>query len=251
MQLIPWTEIATPHEDVLKGTFKQAEFAADLSLVEEGTAPREYQDPVSFFERTYITEGMRLLLDSVVKRLNSGSGDPVIQLQTAFGGGKTHTELAVYHLAKGEQPPSQLRGISRILDAAGVTEIPKASLAVVDGNRMSPSQPKRRSSLEIRTLWGEIAWQIGGEDGFALLAASDRDGTSPGKEVLVQLFKKYSPCLILMDEMVAYLRQFQKGKGYPGGTFESNMSFIQALTEAVASTKDSMLLVPCRNQTPR
>jgi hypothetical protein len=243
MQLKPWTEIATPHEDVLKGTFKQAEFAADLSLVNEGKAPKEYQDPVSFFERTYITEGMRLLLDSVVKRLNGGSGDPVIQLQTAFGGGKTHTETAVYHLGKGEQSPSALRGIPRILDAAGVNEIPKASIAVVDGNRMSPSQPKRRGSQEIRTLWGEIAWQIGGEDGFALLADSDRDGTSPGKEVLVQLFEKYSPCLILMDEMVAYLRQFQEGKGYPGGTFESNMSFVQALSEAVASTKDSMLLV--------
>ncbi|MCF8029882.1 MAG: DUF499 domain-containing protein [Desulfohalobiaceae bacterium] len=243
MQLKPWTEIATPHEDVLKGTFKQAEFAADLSLVKEGTAPKEYQDPISFFERTYITEGMHLLLDSVVKRLNGGSGDPVIQLQTAFGGGKTHTETAVYHLGKGEQPPSQLRGIPRILDAAGVTEIPKASIAVVDGNRMSPSQPKNRGNVEIRTLWGEIAWQVGGEDGFALLADSDRDGTSPGKEVLVQLFEKYSPCLILMDEMVAYLRQFQEGKGYPGGTFESNMSFVQALTEAVASTKDCMLLV--------
>jgi len=243
MQLKPWTEIATPHEDVLRGTFKQAEFAADLSRVREGTAPKEYQDPVSFFERTYITEGMRLLLDSVVKRLSGGSGDPVIQLQTAFGGGKTHTEMAVFHLAMGEHPPSQLRGIPPILDAAGITEIPRAYIAVVDGNRMSPSQPKKRNGIEVRTLWGEIAWQIGGEEGFALLADSDRDGTSPGKEVLVQLFEKYSPCLILMDEMVAYLRQFQEGKNYPGGSFESNMSFVQALTEAVASTQNSMLLV--------
>jgi len=216
MQIKAWTEIATPHEDVLKGTFKQAEFAADLSLVHKGDAPGEYQDPVSFFQRTYITEGMRLLLDSVVKRLNGGSGDPVVQLQTAFGGGKTHTEMAVYHLTKGEQPPSQLRGIPPILDAAGIAEIPKASIAVVDGNRMSPSQPKKRGDTEVRTLWGEIAWQIGREDGFAMVADSDRDGTSPGKEVLIDLLEKYSPALILMDEMVAYLRQFQEGKGYPG-----------------------------------
>ena len=243
MQLKAWTEIATPHEDVLKGTFKQAEFAADLSLVHRGDAPREYQDPVSFFQRTYITEGMRLLLDSVVKRLNGGSGDPVVQLQTAFGGGKTHTEMAVYHLARGEKPPSELRGVPSILDAAGITEVPRASISVVDGNRMSPSQPKKRGNIEVRTLWGEIAWQIGGEDGFAMVADSDRDGTSPGKEVLIELFEKYSPALILMDEMVAYLRQFQEGKGYPGGTFESNLSFIQALTEAVAATRSSMLLV--------
>ncbi len=243
MQLKAWTEIATPHEDVLRGTFKQAEFAADLSLVHKGQAPKEYQDPVSFFERTFITEGMRLLLDSVVKRLHGGSGDPVMQLQTAFGGGKTHTEMAVYHLARGEQPPNRLRGIPTILDAAGITDIPRTTIAVVDGNRMSPSQPKKRGNIEVRTLWGEIAWQLGGEEAFALLADSDRDGTSPGKEVLSDLFEKFTPALILMDEMVAYLRQFQEGQSYPGGTFESNLSFVQALTEAVSATSSSMLLV--------
>ena len=89
MTLKPWREIAVPHEDVLKGTFQQAEFAADLSRVHDGTATPEYQNPALFFQRTFITEGMRLLLDSVVKRLTGQGGDPVIQLQTAFGGGKT------------------------------------------------------------------------------------------------------------------------------------------------------------------
>ena len=98
----PWREIAVPHEDVLKGTFQQSEFAADLSRVRAGNATAEYQDPVLFFQRTFITEGMRLLLDSVVKRLAGKGGDPVIQLQTAFGGGKTHTMLAVYHLASAQ-----------------------------------------------------------------------------------------------------------------------------------------------------
>ena len=96
----PWREIAVPHEDVLKGTFQQSEFAADLSRVRAGNATAEYQDPVLFFQRTFITEGMRLLLTSVARRLNGKGGDPVIQHQTAFGGGKTHTLLAVYHLTK-------------------------------------------------------------------------------------------------------------------------------------------------------
>ena len=112
MSLKPWREVAVPHEDVLKGTFQQAEFAADLSRVHDGTASAEYQNPALFFQRTFITEGMRLLLDSVVKRLAGRGGDPVIQLQTAFGGGKTHTMLAVYHLAKGEASASR-RQISR------------------------------------------------------------------------------------------------------------------------------------------
>ena len=119
MSLKPWREIAVPHEDVLKGTFQQAEFAADLSRVHDGTATAEYQDPTLFFQRTFITEGMRLLLDSVVKRLTGKGGDPVIQLQTAFGGGKTHTMLAVYHLvnrAGGTAMASNLSGVPAILD---------------------------------------------------------------------------------------------------------------------------------------
>ncbi|MEY3758951.1 MAG: hypothetical protein RIR39_442, partial [Pseudomonadota bacterium] len=99
MSLKPWREIAKPHKDVLEGTFKQSEFAADISLVAAGTATEEYQDAEKFFSRTFITEGMRLLLTSVVQRLSGLGGDPVIQLQTAFGGGKTHTMLTVFHLA--------------------------------------------------------------------------------------------------------------------------------------------------------
>ena len=125
--LKPWREVAVPHEDVLKGTFQQAEFAADLSRVHAGSATAEYQDPALFFQRTFITEGMRLLLDSVLKRLVGRGGDPVIQLQTAFGGGKTHTMLAVYHLAKGEVPVSDLPGIPPILDSAQITELPQST----------------------------------------------------------------------------------------------------------------------------
>jgi len=243
MQLKPWTEIATPHEDVLKGNFKQAEFAADLSRVREGTAGPEYSDPVKFFERTFITEGMRLLLDSLAKRLNGGSGDPVIQLQTAFGGGKTHTMLAVYHLAKGNVPASKLQGIPPILDAAEITDLPKAAVAVIDGNRLSPSQPQKRGSVEVHTIWGEIAWQLGGEAAYAMVAESDKDGTSPGKEILTSIFSKYGPVVILMDELVAYVRQLEEGKSYPGGTFDSNLSFIQALTESLTGTPNSCLFV--------
>ena len=115
MTLKPWREVAIPHEDVLKGTFQQAEFAADLSRVHDGTATAEYQDPVLFYQRTFITEGMKLLLDSVVKRIAGRGGDPVIQLQTAFGGGKTHTLLALYHLLTnpntvGKLPDIQAQG---------------------------------------------------------------------------------------------------------------------------------------------
>lgn len=249
MSLKPWREIAEPHEDVLKGTFQQAEFAADLSRVHDGTATPEYQNPALFFQRTFITEGMRLLLDSVVKRLSGQGGDPVIQLQTAFGGGKTHTMLAVYHLvnrAGGEALASDLPGVPAILDAAGVTELPRARIAVLDGVNLSPNQPAMRVDGDvkqaIRTLWGDLAWQLGKAEGYALVADADASGTSPGKAVLETLLSRYAPCVILIDELVAYVRQFEEGKTLTGGSFDSNLSFVQALTEALKAVPTAVLL---------
>jgi len=242
MSLKPWREVAVPHADVLKGTFQQAEFAADISRVHAGTAAPEYQKAQLFFQRTFITEGMRLLLDSVVKRLAGRGGEPVIQLQTAFGGGKTHTMLAVYHLAKGEATASELPGVPPILDAAGVTELPRARVAVLDGIKASPNQPVRRGDQTIHTLWGELAWQLAGAEGYALVAEADRSGTSPGKAVLEQLLARSAPCVVLVDEMVAYVRQFEDGKALTGGTFDSNLTFVQALTEAMKAVPNAVLL---------
>ncbi len=242
MSLKPWREIAVPHEDVLKGTFQQAEFAADLSRVHEGTSMPEYQNPTLFFQRTFITEGMRLLLDSVVKRLAGKGGDPVIQLQTAFGGGKTHTMLAVYHLACGDAVVSDLPGVPAILDAAGVMELPRARVAVLDGIKSSPNQPVVRDGQAIHTLWGDLAWQLGKAEGYALVADADASGTSPGKAVLETLIGRYAPCVILIDELVAYVRQFEESKTLTGGSFDSNLSFVQALTEALKAVPTAVLL---------
>ncbi|MBF0502329.1 MAG: ATP-binding protein [Candidatus Riflebacteria bacterium] len=242
MTLKPWRDVITPHEDVLEGTYQEAEFAADLSKVAAGRASPEYQDPVKFFERTFITEGTRLLLNSLMRRLSGRGGDPVIQLKTAFGGGKTHSMLAVYHIASTALPASKLAGIPSIIDQAGISELPRARVVVIDGNNLGVSQPRTRDGVLVNTLWGELAWQLGGKSAFDMLTNADRDGTSPGKEILVALFTKYSPCVILMDETVAYVRQFEAKKQYAGGTFESNISFLQALTEAVTQSPKTSLL---------
>ena len=242
MSLKPWREIARPHKDVLEGTFQQSEFAADITQVANGAASPEYQDPENFFSRTFITEGMRLLLMSVAKRLSGKGGDPVIQLQTAFGGGKTHTLLAVYHLAEQKVPASKMAGVAPLLEQANIAELPQAKVAVIDGIRVSPSQGRTYEGTDVNTLWGELAWQLLGKEGYALVADSDRDGTSPGKEVLQNLLKKASPCVILMDELLAYVRQFEPGKKYRGGTFDSNLSFVQALTEAIKGVPNAILL---------
>jgi predicted AAA+ superfamily ATPase len=242
MSLKPWREAIVPHPDVLEGTFLQSEFAADISAVKSGSAPREYQDATAFYERTFITDGMRLLLTSVAKRLNGLGGDPVIQLQTAFGGGKTHTMLAVLHLANRTVPLSDLAGIPAILDQASLLDVPKARVAVLDGTKHSPGQPWKRGELTVHTLWGELAWQLGGEEGYALVKDADWTGTSPGKEVLERLLKTYAPCVVLVDELVAYVRQFEDGKNLSGGSYDSNLSFIQALTEALKLVPNGIML---------
>lgn len=241
MALKPWREIAQPHDDVLHGTFKEAEFAADITQVYTGKATAEYQDARQFYSRTFITEGMRWLLISVAQRLAGHGGDPVIQLQTSFGGGKTHTMLAVYHLATCKQTAS-LEGIPSILDTSGIHELPNAKVAVIDGINNSPSHQSTVNGIKVNTLWGNLAVQLMGQQGYDLVAASDTDGTSPGKEVLADLLRKASPVVILIDELVAYIRQFEGGKEYAGGTFDSNMSFVQALTEAVKIVPDAILL---------
>ncbi|MBN4059261.1 ATP-binding protein, partial [Endomicrobium sp. AH-315-J14] len=242
MTLKPWREVIVPHEDVLEGSFQDASFAADLTKVVLGVASPEYQDPVRFFERTLITEGMSLLLQSVVKRLVGKGGDPVVQLQTTFGGGKTHTMMAVLHIASGKVPAEKLLGVPELLDKAKVKELVRARVAVLDGNALSPSHPREHGKVKANTLWGELAWQIGGDDGYDLVAASDNDGTSPGKDILSTLFERFGPVIVLMDETVAYLRQLERGKSYKGGTYNSNMSFVQALTEAASRVPNAMVL---------
>ena len=238
----PWREIAVPHRDVLEGTFQQSEFAADITAVHTGKATQEYQDATAFYDRTFITEGMRLLLTQVAQRLVGRGGEPVIQLQTAFGGGKTHTMLAVYHLATRKCPLSELAGIPSLVEHAGMMDVPQARVAVLDGTAHAPGQAWKHGRQTIKTLWGELAWQLGGSEGFAMVKDADASGTSPGKDVLRELLAQFAPCIVLIDELVAYVRQFPEGQTLSGGSYDSNLSFIQALTEAVKLVPNAIVL---------
>src|SRR5579863_1864869 len=115
--LKPWREIVTPHADVASGHYQQAEFAADLWQVHLGEGTDEYRKPQEFFRRTYLTESLKRLLVGGVRRISGQGGDPVVQLQTNFGGGKTHSMLALYHLFSGTAP-SELVGIDAVLQEA-------------------------------------------------------------------------------------------------------------------------------------
>ena len=242
MSLKPWREVIVPHPDVLNGTFQQSEFAADLTAVRTGRATPEYGEAKAFYERTFITEGMGKLLTQVSQRLNGKGGEPVIQLQTSFGGGKTHTMLAVYHLASRQCALGDLAGISALLDHAGLMDVPHAKVAVLDGTAHAPGQPWKYGKQAVRTLWGELAWQLGKAEGFALVQEADANGTSPGKDVLCTLLVRYAPCVVLLDELVVYIRQFVESQALSGGTYDSNLSFIQSLTEAAKLVPNAVVL---------
>jgi hypothetical protein len=167
----PWRLIAEPHPDVASGQYRQAEFAADLSQVIRGTALMEYQDPVEFFARTYITEGMKGMLSKAVMRVAGKGGDPVIQLKTAFGGGKTHSMLALYHMMRAVQP-ERFNGVAGILESSGVTDMPKVKVAVLVGTALDPTKARRPANLpgiSINTLWGEMAAQLAEQSNDAKL----------------------------------------------------------------------------------
>jgi len=246
--LRPWREVIRPHDDVARGEFTASEFAADLHLVRTGQATSpEYGDPVEFFTRTYLTEGLRDLLSRALRRVGGGDGNasPVVNLQTNFGGGKTHSMLALYHLFSGTPAKDFPQELQELIAETGNPDL--AALGVkrvaLVGTYLKAGSPLiKDDGTEVRTLWGELAWQLGGREAYDLIAEDDRAGTNPG-EGLRTLIAKYSPALILIDEWVAYARQLVTDKELPAGSFETQFTFAQSLTEVVRSVPGAMLVV--------
>jgi uncharacterized protein len=240
--LLPWREVVEPHQDVATGEFQQAEFAADLGKVYNGSAPSEYTNPQEFFSRTYLTEGLSAVLIGAAKRFSGLGGDPVVELQTNFGGGKTHSMLALYHMA-GSVNAKDLPGLDQLLEKSGLSVPPKIKRAVLVGTSRGPQDTLHvDGGRQINTTWGELAWQLGGASAFDLVAHNDAKGIAPGSNLLEKIFKAHGPCLILIDEWVAYLRQIYRVEGLPSGSFDANLSFVQSLTEAVKASPGTLLV---------
>lgn len=247
--LKPWKDITTPHPDVASGKFQQAEFAADLWQVYLDQGSDEYRDPTEFYRRTYLTEGLQQLLRNALLRLSGQSGDPVIELQTNFGGGKTHAMLALFHLCQALQI-SDLPGMEALFQTTGINHLPQnVNVAVLVGNKLQPSgivpyKPEHSSQKRpmIRTLWGELAWQLGGAKGYELVRRADETSTNPG-DTLTQLFNHYAPCLILIDEWVSYARQLHENSDLAGGSFDTQFTFAQTLSESAKNAKNTLLVV--------
>ena len=241
--LKPWREVVTPHPDVASGNYQEAEFAADLWQVFKGNAATEYRDPKEFFRRTFLTAGLRELIVSSIRRWRKEpGGNPVVELQTTFGGGKTHSMLALYHLASGT-PAKELAGMESVIAEIGGTPPQSIKRAVLVGNQLTPGQSDPKTGgVEVRTLWGELAWQLGGKKAYEKVRQADETATNPG-DALGSVIRDAAPCLILIDEWVAYARQLMDDRRLPGGDFETQFTFAQTLSEQVKAIPGALLVV--------
>ena len=244
-----WRDVMEPHMDVAEGRYKNAEFAADLAQVARGQGELEYRDPVEFFNRTYVTEGMKGLLVQSLRRVSGLDGEPVIQLKTAFGGGKTHSMLALYHMMRCRRRVGDIPALAPVLEEAGVPEVPEVHVAVLVGTSLNPAKAKRPATMPdvtVNTIWGEIALQLAESSGrpelYDYVKDADKRGVSPGSEALANMFDDCGCCLVLMDELVAYAKKLDGAERLPAGTLDNFVTFIQELTEAARASKRSLVV---------
>lgn len=248
MPVQPWHSICTIRDDVRSGKLTLAEFAADLYDARTGVAPVVYRDPAMFFDRTYPTYQMKNIGREVLGRLSGQGGKPVLRLQVAYGGGKTHTLLTLLHLAEQGVTLADHRTVKEFLTFAGLTKPPQARVAILPGDKIDvieglvvygPHGQTRR----VKTLWGALAYQLAGDAGYARLKAHDDDFTMPAEPLLVDLLtapqKEGLSTLVLVDEAVLYYRALVNSNPRMLGTIKD---FYQLLTQAATKVERAVLV---------
>lgn len=239
-----WFNVVVPQSDIRDGVLDESIFAANIEEVASGTAPVVYQDIRYFFECTYVTEGIKELIRRVVQALNGQeSQNRVISLQTGFGGGKTHSLISLYHVVKDSSTFKRLDTASSILEPQDMPQFDHARVAVFTQNTVSVVDGhKVYDDIITHTLWGELAWQLGGPEGYERVRNADIQMVAPTAQDIKPIIEGASPALILIDELADYCNR-ASGKVVGSGTlFTQTNSFIQTLTEVVASVPKTVLI---------
>jgi hypothetical protein len=235
----PWVEVAALHPDVLAENFSEDIFALDLGPLADGNAnvPAVYRDPEHFFRTSYLTKGLRSLLQDVLSRLEGGAGNRVLKLMTPFGGGKSHTLASLFHAAR------KRKALDVIPEGAGLPKPGDVRTAVFDGQFFDATNGKAipGEKFRARTLWGWIAWSLGGKKGYELLRAQDEARVAPGGDDILQLLAE-GPNLILLDETLNYLISAGGVKVEQTTLRDETLTFLQRLTVAVGNTSNTALV---------
>lgn len=238
-------EVCEPHEDVFSRDMDPSLFAISLHHVAQGTTNWDYTDPERFFTRTFMTRALSDLLERMIGRLAGlGRGAPILRLETPFGGGKTHTMTALFHIARSPDVISEHEAVKSILERLNLPALPQGvRVAVLDGRGLDVRERHVEDGIMIRTLWGELAYQLGGKEGYAVLADADQTRTAPGGSRLTELLRRFQPVLILMDEVLEYLVKSRAIKVGDSNLMEQTGAFLGELTAAVSAVPQSVLVV--------
>ncbi len=235
----PWVEAVSLHPDVVAETFSEDIFALDLGPLADGNknVPAVYRDPEQFFRASYITKGLKGLLSDVLSRLEGGAGARVMKLMTPFGGGKSHTLATLFHAARS---PAALDVLP---EAKGLPRPKNVRTAVFDGQFLDATNGKAMPGLgkPARTLWGWIAWSLGGEKGYEILRKQDEARVAPGGDEIMALLGD-APNLILLDEVLQYLISAGGLKVHQTTLRDETLTFLQRLTVAVGNVKNTALV---------
>ena len=242
--LKPWYAIATPHEDIRQGRLSEAVFAANLWAVDQGDAPEVYRNTESFFAKTYLTTGLTNVLKKVGRALSedADAGDRILSLQTSFGGGKTHTLVALWHLAKHADIIRQSSACAEVRAVLGKLPEQVKAVAVFTNQTCDATQGRQTpEGVHTRTLWGELALQLGGVDLYRKIEANDKARTVP-QGLFVEILRECSPCLILIDELADYCVGASAVEVGNATLADQTISFVQQLTEAVNNVKGAAVV---------
>ncbi len=243
--LKPWYAVATPHVDIREGRLAEAVFAANLWAVVQGTAPEVYLDAEEFFGKTYLTAGLSKVLNRVTGALRSGgeTGDRIISLQTVFGGGKTHTLVALWHLAKHADRLNGSPHAGDLQKAIGGPLPDKVKGVAVFTNQTCDATQGRKASdgVHLRTLWGELAYQLGGKTLYERVRANDESQRVP-QGLFVEILQAASPCVILLDELADYCVGAAAVPVGHTSLADQTISFIQQLTESAQQVPSAVVV---------
>jgi len=251
MNLTPWIEKVALHPDVVGESFSEDVFALDLGPLSDyligksaGTpakglpsVPAVYRDPENFFRSSYLTSGLRSLLQDALSRLEGGNGNRVLKLITPFGGGKSHTLAALLHAARSRA------SLNSIPEAAGLPDPGQVRVAVFDGQFFDAVKGKviPGTNLRAHTMWGWLAWSLGDEKGYELLRAQDEARVAPGGDEITALLQE-GPNLILLDEVLEYLISAGGIRVEKTTLGDETMNFLKRLTVAVGTVTNAALV---------
>jgi len=248
--LSPWFALAIPHDDISQPYLDESLFAANLQQVAMGTAPETYLDKETFFQKTHFTQGIKSIAKRVIKGLSGHTQEAenrVISLQTSFGGGKTHALISLYYLAQLGKEAKEYPSLKALLKYTGKPSFKRAQTAVFTNTSNDPTQGRRLTDPEtgqkvhLRTLWGEIAYQLGGMSAYEIIKQNDRNRTAP-KGLFHKVLEQTSPALILIDELADYSIAAAGVEVGASTLADQTISFVQELTEAIAANPTCVLV---------